>query len=322
VVYNAEWLLPLGEFAPELGDFFAAPLAASRWRGAAYALPWFSDVGVLYWRSDLLPAAPQRYAELVAAARSAAVHGVEYGLVLQAARYEGLVAVFLEILTAFGGEILDAQGAVVVDSEAAVRALEALCASLGPAGFVPRDALTWHEEEARVAFQNDRALFMRNWPYAYPLKQDAEQSAVAGRFSVAPMPATEAGSPAAALGGSLLALNRNSRHPRAAFAVIEYLTRPEQMLERARVLGQYPPRPSLYAGGQLDGVLPIPAADARALIERAVVRPVSPVYAELSGTLQIYLHRALSAQLGPRDALQQAAREIRALLARRTGAAQ
>ena len=71
-----------------------------------------------------------------------------------------------------------------VDSPASVRALDAMRSAI-----VPREALTWHEEETRFAFQNGRALFMRNWPYAHPLLSDAERSRVAGRFDVAPMPA-------------------------------------------------------------------------------------------------------------------------------------
>jgi multiple sugar transport system substrate-binding protein len=88
------------------------------------------------------------------------------------------------------------------------------------------------------------------------------------------------------------------------------------MLERARLLGQYPPRRSLYEDETLIGVLPIPPARARAIIDRAVARPVTPVYTQLSGLLQIRLHRALSGQQQPAAALADAAQEMRGLLAR------
>jgi multiple sugar transport system substrate-binding protein len=53
-----------------------------------------------------------------------------------------------------------------------------------------------------------------------------------------------------------------------------------------------------------------------AIIERAVPRPVTPVYSELSEILQISLHRALTRQQQPREALQAAATAMRALLVR------
>jgi multiple sugar transport system substrate-binding protein len=313
----AGWILPLDRFAPRTEDLFTATLDADRWRGRLYAMPWFVDVGMLYWRTDLLDAAPATFHGLVAAARSARDRaGIRYGLVWQGARYEGLVTVFVEHLGAFGGSILDADGRVVVDSSAAVRALTAMREAVAPGGYVPHAALGWHEEETRFAFQNGYALFMRNWPYAFALMQDAETSRVAGRFAVASMPAAAGGHPSAALGGSQLAINSRSDDPEAAWEVIDFLTDPEQMRERARVLGQFPPRRSLYAGAALAGALPMPPGDVRRIIEAAVPRPVTPVYTQLSRILQIRLHEALSGQSEPADALVEAAREMRALLAR------
>jgi multiple sugar transport system substrate-binding protein len=89
-----------------------------------------------------------------------------FGLVWQGARYEGLITVFLEHLGAFGGGILDDQGRAIVDQPAAVRALTFMCDAIGRDDFVPSSVLTWQEEQARFAFQNGDAAFMRNWPYA------------------------------------------------------------------------------------------------------------------------------------------------------------
>ena len=312
----AGWILPLDAYGLDAGDFFPATLAANRWRGRLYAVPWFVDVGMLYWRSDLLEAAPGSFEALDrAAARAQQREQVRWGLVWPGARYEGLVTVFLEYLTGFGGAILDAGGRVVVDSPAAVRALSAMRDALED-GLVPRRALTWHEEETRFAFQSGRALLMRNWPYAAALLARDPDSRVAGRFAVAPMPAAPGGRHGAALGGSQLAINARSRHPDAAWLLIEYLTRPAQMRERALRAGQLPARRALYADPALADALPLPPAELRAVVERAVPRPVTPVYSELSELLQVRLHRALTGQQAPGPALRDAAREIRALLER------
>jgi multiple sugar transport system substrate-binding protein len=157
---------------------------------------------------------------------------------------------------------------------------------------------------------------MRNWPYAYTLMQDSSSSRVAGRFAVAPMPAAAGGRPTAALAGAQLAINRNSEHPEAAWAVLDYLTRPAQMLERARVVGQFPTRTAHYDTPELAGALSIPPAEARRVIEAAVSRPVTPVYTQLSDILQIHLHRALTGQREPATALAEAATEMQRLLDR------
>jgi multiple sugar transport system substrate-binding protein len=148
------------------------------------------------------------------------------------------------------------------------------------------------------------------------LMQDTAQSRVAGRFSVAPMPAGPGGRPTAALGGAQLAINRRTENPAAAWAVINYLTQPEQMRERARVVGQFPSRVSLFEGSELTGQLGVPTSTARRVIEYAVPRPVTPVYNQISEILQIHLHRALTRQTTPTVALDRAQREMQRLLDR------
>jgi multiple sugar transport system substrate-binding protein len=309
----AEWILPLDRFQPAADDFLPAAIAANRWNGRLFALPWFVDVGMLYWRTDLAPSPPRNFDELRAQADRRLL---SMGFVWQGARYEGLVTVFLEYLTAFGGEILDAAGRVVVDADPAVRALEYMREAIYAHRTVPVDVLAWQEEHTRFAFQNGRAQFMRNWPYAVALLRDPAQSTVAGRFAIAPMPAGPGGPSAAALGGSQLAINAHTDQPEAAYALIAFLLEPEQMLERARVVGQYPSRLSLYDGSALEAALGVPPRDVRAIIERATPRPVTPVYSELSEILQIHLHRALTRQAAPRDALGDAADGMRRVLER------
>ena len=312
----AGWILPLDRYASDTADFFPVTIDANRWQGRLFAMPWFVDVGMLYWRTDLFREAPRTWDALDREVRRAIADGTpRYGLVWQGARYEGLVTVFLEYLGGFGGRILDG-GRVRVAEEPGVRALTLMRDQIHRIGVVPGQVLTWHEEEPRFAFQNGNAAMMRNWPYAAGPMQDTAESKVAGRFAVAPMPAGPGGHPTAAFGGAQLAINAFSSEAEAAWLVIEYLTRPEQMLERAQVVGQFPTRNASYDDPALADALEIPPAQARKIIEAAVPRPVTPVYTQLSEILQIQLHRALSRQAEPRDALARAAAEMQELLDR------
>lgn len=325
VVWTAEfaaagWIMPLDRFQPNIDDFFPGTIAANRWNKRLYALPWFVDVGMLYYRTDLV-SPPQTFADLSGSAEEATARsGLPYGFVWQGARYEGLVCVFLEHLGGFGGRILDEQGRVVVDSEEAVQALTFMRDCVAKTQIVPEAALTWKEEETRYAFQKGETVFLRNWPYAYHSMSDKKDSKVAGKFAVTAMPIHAPGAPlaagkhTAALGGSQLAINANSANAEASYKLIAFLTRPEQMLERALMTGQYPPRRKLYDDPKLAAGLAVPPKDARRIIEGATPRPVTPVYAELSEILQIWLHRTLTGQEEPRRALENAAAEMRRLL--------
>jgi multiple sugar transport system substrate-binding protein len=316
----AGWVLPLTRFGPASNEFFPATITANTWAGQLYALPWFADVGLLYRRTDLVPNEPRDLGELVTDAKQAMARpgGPRFGIVWQGARYEGLITGFVEYLGAFGGRILDDSGKVVVNQPQAVRALQFMRDELYSSHIAPLDVLTWHEEEGRFAFQNGTAVFMRNWPYPVAAMSERSQSRVAGKFAVSPFPASgePGGHSTAALGGAQLAINAYSEHPDAAYRLIEYLTAPEQMLERGQAVGQYPTRPALYSDPRLRTALAIPLDDARRAIESATPRPVTPIYTELSEILQIELHRALVRQTEPQDALNSAAAKIDALIER------
>lgn len=311
----AGWILPLDRFKPDTSGFFPGTIAANRWNGTLFAIPWFVDVGMLYYRKDLVPTPPATFDELLAAAAAnKGKNGIDSPFVWQGARYEGVITTFLEHLGAYGGEILDKDGVVVVDSPQGIAALELMVGAIEK-GLVPASALSLHEEEARLIFQNGRAVFMRNWPYCYALLADPAQSKVAGKVGIAPMPAAEGGKPTAALGGGQLAINARSHHPEEAYQLIAYLTAPEQMRERAEVVGQYPTRPALYDDPQMTTFLRAPAAEVRRIVEAVVPRPVTPVYTEMSELLQVEIHRALTGQKSAAEALHDAAGKMREVVA-------
>lgn len=317
---SAGWIVPLDGFAPPSQDFFPAALEASQYRGKRYALPWFIDVGMLYWRTDLLPEPPRSLRQLADFGRQARELGVADGMVWQAARYEGLVTTYLELLGGFGGSWMK-EGHVTVDEPPGVAALEFMRHAMAAgSGFVPRQALGWQEEACRFAFQRGEALMMRNWPYAARLLEHptaGDPSAAVGRFAVAPMPGTPAGRATATLGGAQLAINAHSQHPRQAYLLLEFLTAPEQMLERAELAGQLPARRAPFTSERLAQSLVVDPGDLMRVIDSAVPRPVTPLYTELSARLQIALHRALSGQSPSAAALGEAAREMRTILRER-----
>ncbi|MFO7179047.1 MAG: extracellular solute-binding protein [Pseudomonadota bacterium] len=309
----AGWLLPADV---ALDDFFPAARAATLYQGRSYAVPWFVDVGMLYYRTDLVERPPATFDELYAQAAAAKERtGIDYGFVFQAARYEGLVTVFVEYLGGFGGTILGPDGSVEVDSEASIRALSSLYAAIHERKVAPTAVLSWQEEQTRFAFQNGRAVFMRNWPYAHALLARDPASQVAGRFDVAPMPAAPGGAPTATLGGQQLAISAHTRHPEHARALVRFLTAPEQMLERARMAGHLPARRSVYDHPEFEAAVGFEPGRIREIVEHATPRPLTPAYTELSQTLQLGVHRALTRQSTPRAALTDAAAEMRRILA-------
>jgi multiple sugar transport system substrate-binding protein len=314
---RAGWLRDVSHLLPpgERGEFFRGPIEAVTWAGHIYALPWFMDAGVLYYRKDLLDehrlAPPRTWDELERAARVIGdrKRGV-YGFVWQGKQYEGLVCNALEFFWSNGGEVLR-DGRVVLDSPSN-RAALAFMRGLITGGVTPEFVTTLAEEPAREIFGRGAAVFLRNWPYAWRLFQQPG-SAVRGKVGVSALPHFAGQQSAATLGGWQLGVNRYSKHPQAAERLAQYLTAPAAQKVLALAYGYNPPRRTLYVDTELLAAQPF-LAELRGVYERARPRPVTPQYVRLSQVLQSELSGALVGRKTPQQALADAQREIEAIL--------
>jgi trehalose/maltose transport system substrate-binding protein len=155
--------------------------------------------------------------------------------------------------------------------------------------------LSYTEEESRALWQAGNAVFMRNWPYAYALG-NASDSAVRGRFDIAPLPAGEGGSSSATLGGWAFALSKNSPHREAGTALIRYLAASEAQAQRALRAADLPTLPALYDDRDITEEQPA-MVKWKPVIESAVLRPAAvtgPKYGEVSKEFWSAVHETLS----------------------------
>ena len=306
---SAGWILPLDDRLPATarGDFLPAPLASAVYKGKLYAVPRFTESGLLYYRKDLIPTAPATWEELRGLAQAKRGGGVA-GYVFQGKQYEGLVVNFLELLWSAGGEVLGPDGRILLNGPAGVVALTYLVELVG-SGTAPRGVITYMERESLQEFLEGRALFHRNWSYAWSLVH-REGSKVRGKVGVAPLLSWDGRRPgAAALGGWHLALSAYSERQDAAWRLIRFLTDARAQKAKAIGEGRLPTLASLYADPAVLEANPHFAA-LRQGLAHARHRPITPFYPRLSAVLQTSLSRALVGSSSPQEALDSAAREI------------
>ncbi|NUN48220.1 MAG: ABC transporter substrate-binding protein [Candidatus Brocadiae bacterium] len=305
------WLLPLDDrFPSQARDaFLPGDVRAGIWDGRCYRVPLRSDAGMLYYRSDLVPDPPATFEALAARARGlkTADRG---GFVFQGRQYEGLVCAFLEVLWGHGGDVLDDSGAVVLDSPEGIRALTWLAGLVGDGA--PEGVTTYQEEEARAAFQEGRAVFMRNWPYAWAKLQE-DGSPVKGKVGIVPMVHAEGRESAATLGGWGFGISRTAKFPDAAWAFIEFATAPEQQKLLNARNGAIPTRRALFEDPEILARHPHYPELFRVLLA-ARPRPVHPQYSRISQSLQRHLSAALVKSETPEEAIRKAAGEIRGIV--------
>ncbi|MBT2443944.1 ABC transporter substrate-binding protein [Streptomyces sp. ISL-36] len=314
----AGWIAPVDRTRLPLDSFLRPVVDTATYDGKLYAVPYVTNAGMLFYRKDVLDREgerpPRTWAELERQARTIAPrHGLG-GYAGQFLPYEGLTVNAAEAVYSAGGSILGDEGERVTVESPAARAGIGFLARGVRDGWIPREALTYTEEESRQAFQNGRLLFLRNWPYAYAGASGAD-SRVAGKFGAVPLPGPD-GPGTSVLGGSNLAVSSHARHPDSARDLIAYLTS-EQVQRRVLTEGALPPvRAALYQDPALVRRFPyLPAL--RTSVLAAAPRPKSPRYEQVSLAVQAVVHDAMAQHQTPAAAVRRLAGELAAITHRR-----
>jgi trehalose/maltose transport system substrate-binding protein len=255
-------------------------------------IPWFTDAGLLYYRTDLLEkynfsAPPQTWTELTEQATAimegeAAANAAFTGFTFQGSAYEGLTCNALEWQFSYGGgTIIDQDGAVTVNNEQAAAALELARSWVGT--IAPEAVTGYMEEDARGVWQGGNAAFLRNWPYAYVLGE-ADDSVIKGKFGVAqlPMGEGEGATHAATLGGWQMMVSKYSTQPDAGKAFAAYATSPELQKARAVERSNLPTIGDLYQDQDVLAANPFFAELLEVFESGSVARP-STASADLYG---------------------------------------
>ena len=299
----AGWLLDLTTYLSEedAGNFLNADLEAGKYAGRLYRVPAYTDAGLLYYRKDLIAKPPKTFEELISLARKHQTKD-RWGFLWQGKQYEGLVAVFLEVLWGHGGEWINATTReVLLDSADAVDALHFLKNTIGE--ISPPGVTTYMEEDTRLLFQNGRAVFLRNWPYVWTLLRQSAPS-MAERVAFTSMVGTSHNPGTSTLGGWGYAISSFCPEPEKAWAFVEFMTRAEQMKRIQQKTGLIPVRVDLLPAEYLT------------VTGNVRTRPRIPEYAQASDILQRWLSAALTGRVSCEKALAKAASETRALLKR------
>jgi len=297
----------LGE---EIQQYFPAIVENNTVNGQLVGLPWFTDAGLLYFRTDLLQKyelqPPTTWEELTQAAQTIqdgerAANPSFVGFVWQGRAYEGLTCDGLEWqVSNGGGTIVDADGNITVNNEQAIAAFDMARSWVGT--ISPQDVTTFREPETLNVWSAGNAAFARNWPYMYSASQ--EVPALAGNVGVSPLPkgTGEGARNAATLGGWQLMVSKYSQNQEAAIELVKFMCSPEVQLSFAVERSHLPTIAAVYDAPEV--------AEASEFIPRlkevfqggAVARP-SSVTGELYNEVSIAYHTLLNQVLtGEKDA--------------------
>jgi trehalose/maltose transport system substrate-binding protein len=298
------WLLELDQSQFPLDKELKPAVDTAMFEGKLWAAPFRTNGGLLFYRKDILDKAgkqpPKTFDELKALCPLAQQNnmGCYAG---QFSKYEGLTVNFAEAVQAAGGEIMTDNGTKVALGPQAVQGVTFLADGLKQ-GYIPKEAITYKEEEGRRAFMSGKLLFLRNWPYVYTLASESDPAnKVKGKFDVVPLPGFT-GPGSSSLGGLNLAVSAYSKKQQSAVEFLKLASTQEQMKTMSTLSGEPPAWADLYQDPDMVKKFPYLPTLKEGLLQ-AKPRPVTPYYQEVTTAIQEEAYAALQGQKAPDQAV-------------------
>lgn len=300
----AGWAEPLDSLftKEEQKKFLNGPILANTFNGRIYGIPLFIDSGVLYYRTDLLEeyemTPPETWNELVSQAKTIVQEELQSGNDLvgysgQFKQYEGLVCDMMELILSNGGQIIDPDlGKSTLADPKSVEAVQFVRDEL-IGSTAPKGVLTYQEPESLDLFLQGKAVFHRNWPYAWEVANNPEKSRIAGNVGITKLPHFEGGKSVATLGGWQVGISRVSENKDSAWKFVQFLTSERTQQIFAVRAGKAPTRVALYENNEVLTANPH-FAQMKEVFQTAYPRPRSPLYPAISNVLQRYFSKAIS----------------------------
>ncbi|MFX1323876.1 MAG: extracellular solute-binding protein [Promethearchaeota archaeon] len=326
-----EDLNAMGVTSTEMNDYVPGMVDSGMYKGKLWAYPYFMNLGILFYRNDLITAEGfteadfDTWAELNATANyilnnvSGNLDNTDLvGYVGQLDAYEGGVVNFFEWAGSNGvTDLVTSTGTVNInnaDVEAAMDFIKALIPPQytgvqGTDFIIPRTGLVDDEGSSVGRWLANNSIFMRQWTFAYGLSVDNNMD-----FGVAPLP-TFTGAPdekSSAVGGAVLAVSKYSTHKTEALNLIRFLGDTVAQEYELTSISNFPALKSIYTtpptgyewiqdwSGQLD---------------RTLARPVHPKYSQISTIIADYFSDLLSCNKEVTDALEQMESDVIDILA-------
>lgn len=236
-----------------------------------------------------------------------------FGLVANGARGSAVAQDWMEYMRAFGGQIVDAEGNVVVNSPECLAALELFVDIFDK--WAPPGAIGYWWDDRETSYRIGQSIMQSSWSIARAGYEDPAISFVVGKTAMGVTPTVPGILPRLGFGGWGIGINADIEPERqaAAWAFIKWITSPEIQKEWMLHDGA-PIRLSTLLDPELNAKMPWLSTMLKLFIHGdGDYRPRLPEYSQIQSILGLCVNQAITHELTPKEALDKAAEEIKAL---------
>jgi multiple sugar transport system substrate-binding protein len=319
----ARWSEPLDAYFPtaDRTQIMQYALASCIYDSMMVSLPMYIDIGLMYYRKDILRRLPDGDAvekrlrssiswdELISLRHRLGYEGKPFYL-FQGNDYEGLVCNFFEFIATRDRRFFQRKD-IDLTSPVAHAALQQMVDLIYKEKISPKSVVEFDENQSYDTMLSDDVPFVRGWPnflesYRSRIGVDTLKLDVIGR---AALPHIAGGTPTSVYGGWNLMISRSSPNKAAAVVFLKFLFTKEVQIMMYEAGGYIPVNTAVYADTSFMQRHP-ELAYYRKLLDSGFHRPAFTEYTRISDIISHFVHRALTRELGVDEALRRASAMI------------
>jgi len=318
----ARYCVPLDQYFPlrDKKSFMSYALVPCTSDSSTLAIPLYLDISVMYYRKDIIKRLPDstRWIKLLSQSITwddfIKLHNElpdqsRPFFVFQADGYEGLMCMYVEVLSNFGGKILK-NGYPQLTSPEDISALKFLIDIVNTYKISPRQVCGLKEDESYKFFAETNGVFLRAWPALARNNFLVEKyPQVLANLVVAPLPHMKGAQPSFAFGGFDLMVSKYSTKIPEAIEFLQFMGSKQAQEVMYEDGGFLPTNRFVYEDSAFVKRHPELIFYAQ-LFKHGVFRPKSEEYTRISDILSYYLHLAIEGKMTAKEALGTAQRMI------------
>ncbi len=325
------WLLPLDSYIKEetnIDDFFPKVLGMFEREGKVYGLPVYSEITHLMYRKDIFEEkginVPQTFEELEQVAEQLNNPPEMFGIAMRGLRGDGMnVYTWTTFLRGFGGDYFDSSWNPIFNSEAGINSLEYytnLLTKYGPPGVA-----TYSWDDVQSAFTSGKTAMIIDANNFMTRIEDPTKSQIVGKIGYAMVPGGPAGRYPGiySMGFAVSSIGaKTEKEKLAATEFVQWATSAEMQLQMALETGVVSANRNsvfeniVFRSKYSEDIYPGWLTSTVQSYEIAMpdFRPLIPEWREVGNTIGIAIEQSLSGSLTPKEALDQAAKEVERIL--------
>lgn len=317
----ARWCQPLDSYftSRERSQIMKYALESCFFQGQLVALPLYLDVGMMYYRRDLIRTLPDAAAieqrlrqsmtwdEFIQLSQRFSSDQPFY--FFMADNYEGLICSFVEGL-ASQHQTLFADDSVQLNTPEARRALQLLVDLVHKYKISPPGVTKYDEFQCYFHALKTNGLFLRGWPgLKRHFRQIVEDTSKVQFLEEAALPYFSGGRPAFVFGGWNLMISKFSSNKAAAIQFLKFTQRQENQKMMFQTGGYLPVNLLVYQDSAFLAQEP-DLQFCRSLLDQGVHRPFLVDYTKISDIISYYLNLAIAKEISVTEALERATSAI------------